>query len=161
MRLYHELAKKPSAVVFKTENTRSSLQRSASGIAIPNYEQGNNVATNGLGRKSSQSNLYSYLQKGSPSNYSKPFGDGLQSSSSSSFKASNDYIPRKVRAYLCSTCPKYSSRSNSFIFIAINKYVFFPRPNILLTLLCWMIKKRNFLPAAAAASIATFRTKRN
>ena len=136
MRLYHELAKKPSAVVFKTENTRSSLQRSASGIAIPNYEQENNVATNGLGRKSSQSNLYSYLQKDSPSNYSKPFGDGLQSSSSSSFKASNDYIPRKVRAYLCSACPKYSSRRNSFIFIAINKYVFFPRPNILLTLLC-------------------------
>ena len=99
MRLYHELAKKPSAVVFKNENTRSSIQRSASGIAIPNYEHGTSVASNGLARKSSQSNLYSYLQKGSPSNYSysKPFGDGLQSSS---FKASNDYIPRKVRAFM-------------------------------------------------------------
>ena len=97
MRLYHELAKKPSAVVFKNENTRSSLQKSASGIAIPNYDYGTNVSTNGLARKSSQSNLYSYLQKGSSSNLSQPFGDGLQSSS---FKASNDYIPRKVRAFL-------------------------------------------------------------
>lgn len=92
MRLYHELAKKPSAVVFKSENDKRSLQRSASGIAIPNYI---NPSSNGLDRKSSQSNLYSYLQKGSaPStaNISKPFGDA------SIVKSSNDYnIPRKAK----------------------------------------------------------------
>ena len=65
MRLYHELANKPSALVFKKEEeNQRSLQRSASGVGIPS-------TTNVLPKKSSQANLFSHLLKDS----SKPFGE--------------------------------------------------------------------------------------
>ena len=100
------MAKKPSALVFKREDEQRSLQRSTSGISIPNsslQRSASGIANssydyNPLSKKSSQSNLYSYLQKESSSNYStKPFGEGLQTYSKNT-KSSVDYLPtaRKV-----------------------------------------------------------------
>ena len=105
IRNFSELAKKPSALVFKREDEQRSLQRSTSGISIPNsslQRSASGIANssydyNALSKKSSQSNLYSYLQKESSSNYStKPFGEGLQSYSKNT-KSCADYLPTTAR----------------------------------------------------------------